>query len=368
MSEIKEKLVLIGIIESNDYSVSDCIPQKNTYDDLYDYLLDIVEFKSVPESKIMDEVVVQTGMDKNKNITGDTSKIYENDKIIIDMCYGYDNPVDDINNVAQFAKDGICGIINVSDSIKGNVVCIKSLVDARGKCTLNNITLHDITNALHKKIVKRAVMLNPPNEIVHYEYVIDPVEVLTDTERNNYKFFNFPLLGMNVTVFVEIEPSDDNINELCSAIFSKNYVKSRCIISMTNDKGIFVDIDKESDMITKILRVLCDKSQSRSKNDKNNEHENSYVVDGEKLSNNFGRLLSNRANASKISHKLNNMLSVMDINAHNEQTVHEMIKSQIHIQQTSGPEQELTELASAELASAELASAESIIKEQITES
>jgi hypothetical protein len=338
-----EKKVLIGVIETNDYSVTDCIPQKNTYDDLYDYLLDFIEFKSVPESQVMNEVSAQIGMDKHKIITGDTTKIYENNKIIIDMCYGYDNPEDDVNHVAQFAKDGICGLINVNDAIKGNVVCIKSTVNEHGKCHLENISLSDIVNAVHRKIVKRAVMINPPNEIVHYDYVIDPVEMLIDKEKENYKFFNFPFIGNDVKIFVEIEPSCDKTNDICSAIFNKNYVIGRCILTMTNDKGIFIDIDKEYDMVTKILRVLCDKSQVRSLNEKNNEDVESHIVNDEKIINNFGRLLTNRANNSKINHKLNNILCLMAENAHDEPTINELVKKQIATNELVGPKTEITE-------------------------
>lgn len=342
MASVNEKKILIGIMESNDYSVNDCIPQKNTYEDLYEIVTDFVELKSVPESQVMDEVIRQTGMEKYST-TGGTTKIFENDKIIIDMCYAYDKPSDDVNHMAQFTRDGILGLLDTRDTIRGNVVFIKSSVDANGRAKAENISLSDITTAVHRKIVKRAVILNAPNEIVHYEYVMDPVEMLSEEERNNFKYINFPFLGNDIKLFVEIEPSSDTVNELASGIFHKSIVNGRCILSMSNDKDIFVDINKESNIAQKIIKVLSDRTLSNSFNEKNNEDKESCEVNGVKVINNFSRLLTNRAKLSKIDDKFSNVMTYMENDAQNNKTAHEIIKQQLSHNELVGPKTETSE-------------------------
>lgn len=342
MAKTNEKKILIGIIESNDYSISDYIPQKNTYEDLYEFVSDIVELKSVPESQIMDEIIRQTGMEKHST-SGGTTKIYDNDKIIIDMCYAYDKTSDDVNNLAEIARDGILGLLNPKDTIRGNAVCIKSSVDVDGKCKIENISLSDITNAIHRKIVKRAVILNPPNEIVHYDYVMDPVEMLSEEERNNFKYISFPFLGNSVKLFVEIEPSNNTVNELGSGMFYKHIVSGRCILTMSNDKDIFLDIDKECNMAQKIIRVLSDRSVPNEFNEKINEDKESNIMNGIKIINNFGRLLANRARTSRVNDKFTNIMKYMENGASENQSAHEIIKMQISNNELIGPQTETTE-------------------------
>jgi hypothetical protein len=315
----------IAIILENDFTITDFNPEKINDDYIYENIIDFVKIVEINSTDQMMETIINT-LELTPNVVGNTSNINEAHDHIIQMCHTIDDQsftsTKPYNQIANCLLNGPSNDGNNNGSLKGSVVCMKSEIMADGTYNIASITINDICNIYRKKCVKRGILIEPDNENC-FHFMIDATEWLTQTEKNNYKYFEFRLLENIVRIYVELEPSIDKINTPLSSIFGKHHVKGIGLLTLLDQEGKYLDIDLE--LYNKLVAILSDKSVSRTITVDEDYHDN--IINGIKVNNNFYRILNTRYN--KFIKQYNCKYIIENTGQNDRKYLHELMQDNI---------------------------------------
>ena len=310
-------------IESNNYTIDDLNPVLIKQNELYDDINDIAKsIDNLTNDKLMETVINSLSM-VTENV-GHTTIISETHKELIQMCYlmveKKNKTVNDkINGVGQILVKGLIEMDNPEynkNIVIGTIIIMKISIN-NGKYENAKITNKDISEILYRKCVKRCIIIDPglkqENHITEVNYVIEPIEFLQLNEKMNMKYFEFNALDYIVKLFIEIEPTQNIINNDLCLVFNKYIVKGRGLLCLQNSEGVFVDVSKETyDKLMIVLKYKKKKTidqEALDKTKKNDILQHFYIV----LNNEYMKLKNYNNDNNNDNYNSENKLCLNDI-------------------------------------------------------
>jgi hypothetical protein len=263
----------VAIIKPNEFNFND----SNTIIDVKNNISNYIKFAEVSNDEEMMSVVVNT-LEMTENLLGDTFTCYENESYVYQICYLTNVNVSDnncfltnekINNISSYLNHG-------KHAINGNCILIKTKISDDNLGINCTVTIDDISTILYKRIAHTCVHLSPNSE-KEFIFSSDPFEVFQNTNIKNIKCLDIKYLNLTFSVYFELEPSINKINEKASLFINKGPVYGNVVIALKvfgEINGIedgsedFIDLDLK--LFNKIFVVMNNKDFENKLT--NNEH------------------------------------------------------------------------------------------------
>jgi hypothetical protein len=308
----------IMIIRENKlfYSQSDRNFARLTHDNIENDIEDYIEIKSIEQSTLMDEI---TTILNTPDAVAHTMRCYEDNEYIYELCYHsyIDNTKKStINNIASH-------LTKFTDKVVGNAIILKSKINYNKTCELVDISLNDIVDIYKKIFVHTGVIVMPNGTIDEYNYIFNPIDLIKPDQMNNIRFYELKIFNRVIQLFIEVNPSDNTLNEYASILYNKSLINGKVIFGM---RYTFDDVrmteteycDLTKDILKKIVYYASDNvnfSDSTSDQDINsitnsNTHQvnfnGSNTQSSEKITkvNTFYTMLDNEYNIYKAKYGL----------------------------------------------------------------
>lgn len=241
----------IAIIQPNDY-----IPTVYDTEKLKHDLEDYIKIVKVSDTQEMMEVVIKS-INLTTKQTGHTTKCFESERHMYDMCHTIQDKNYKGKDVNYIASRLVYGRLN----IYGNSVFIKSKINTDGTCSTDNLTIDDITEIYRSKFVHKAVLINSDDKINEITYVSNPTERLTPKEIENIKGLEYQFLNYVIGMYIYLLPPNTITNKDASLI-SYKHVVGPVIVTLRTIDGDIIDITQE--LYTQIITVMKNGSYSRN--------------------------------------------------------------------------------------------------------
>jgi hypothetical protein len=184
---------------------------------------------------------------------GNTTKIFQSDEYIYEMCHlihdkTFTRP-DPINNLAS--------ILIKTDEIKGNAILIKTKITDNKTCVPDRLNLYELTNIVRTKFVHQGIVVS--KDICSYEYIVNPVEVLSEKEVKNIRSIEIPYLKFIICFFIEVEPTINEINKYITMIITNNIIKGRVFVSLENlEKTEYLNLSVK--LFKELVAIMSDET------------------------------------------------------------------------------------------------------------
>lgn len=289
----------IGIIDVNDikYNESDMLHSNFIHENINETLSDFIVLKSVSNEDAMMQTIVDEVVADETSYPIHTAVIkHVNDDLYI-MCHIA--PSKEIYEELRSKSEKYNGIASYLTDM-GLRIYKKAViykVDTRNNTNkLKSITMEEITSLFINKFVHKGIILNIDDSIDEFKFIFNPVDWISPSEIQKYKFYETEILGKIFMLFVDT--SSSIVNNIATKIYS-NTIKGRVIVGMRdqytdmNDTEVrYIDIDTST--FKKVIQ-LFNNSNSCIKL-KDDEDNSGQIVDGKRIYTNFHKILANRSN------------------------------------------------------------------------
>jgi len=291
----------IAVIDVNDlkYNESEMVHPNFTQEKISDILSDYITLKEVSNENEMMEAIVDeiVGNENEYPIhTATTKNVY--DDLYLTCHISPSKEMYDELKSKSIKFNGIASYLtDVGLRIYGKAVLFK--LDTKNDANkLKSITMEEITDIFINRFIHKGVILNTNGSIDEFKFIFNPVDWISPSEINKYKYHEVEILGKVFMLFIDTTAT--TVNDVANKICSQS-LKGRVIIGMRdqysdmNDTEVrYEDID--IDTFKKVITLCSDPMQARSLVD--GEDTSGQVVNGKRMYNNFHKILKNRLSSS----------------------------------------------------------------------
>jgi hypothetical protein len=302
---------IIAKIKPNNISFETIDDANMTHNNLPSYLAPYIEFVSISNDneKFMEDIarlIIDTDDTNTGPITIQSYKCHESFDSMIYLVTVL-NPPKSSSELEKQQQNMLCRYINECFSeVYGNCILFKLTCSSKVPRaveqvtntqiqqpaqqptdiigTMSDITIRNIIDIYLSKLVHTAVMITPNNSISTISFSRIPIENSPIIEAN-CRCVNIEFLGKTIVMFMELNPTDDNINTYATIIGKKQKIMGNVVIALMSQVNTFENCNLDNELMHKILVVMSNHSISREL-DLNDE------FDPNKL--NFYRLLDER--------------------------------------------------------------------------
>lgn len=232
---------------------------------------DYIVLKEVTMDNMM-EVIVQT-INLDSQLIGDTILCYETCQYVYQLCYLNMENNGKKNNEEQM--NGIGSLLTIGRlSVYGNCVFLCSKITNKYICEPYTVNLNDIAKILYKKIIHSGVIVLSNGDVQTFKFIKDPLEKFQSDFVKNFQWIEYSFLKFNLVVFIQIKPTNDEINKKTTKLIGKYRIHGDAIIVSKLTGNEFLDLDIE--LFNKLLIVSEGPLYKRNLTDEEKK-------DGEKL-------------------------------------------------------------------------------------
>jgi hypothetical protein len=204
----------VAVIRPNKiiYSDGQFVLQNFTQNKLEDVLEDFVELKKIKQSEDLTNLILEEFYKYETIQYGHTSKIYEIDNYLYELCYIEDatQKIKDINKIGMT-------LTKYKDRVVGSCILIKNRINDINYPELASISMKEIVDVYRRHYVHTGIVINSNNTYEEYEYVINPLEQLKEN-FNKYRSIEIRFLDRIIILYFELMPETSNINKNASVL------------------------------------------------------------------------------------------------------------------------------------------------------
>lgn len=260
----------IGIIEPNTFSINDYSIQNFNFESLKEQVETYVQFKEIEENDELIKLIIET-INLPSNVHGYTTRIYHNEEYVYEMCHLIHDKIfnrDDSNN-------NLATLLIKTDKISGFAVIVKTKIISNGKYIPDKLELNELVNIVRTKIVHKGVVVG--KNVSEYEFIFSPIEMLSESEVKNLRTVEIFYLNCIICLFIEVEPSINEINKKITMITTDKIIKGRVFMVLKNkDKTEYYNLDKK--LFNKIIAIMSDNSYNSNVMNEEIEDDFYYVI------------------------------------------------------------------------------------------
>lgn len=225
-------LIDILKINSNDFEFDRKIYYRNI-DKLRNDLEKFVEVETTEISEMMDSIVGSIGL--TPETYGHSPVIHDTATNIYQLCHATESN-DTFNKVNNDKPKNNISSYLTGETITGATALISSSIDPINYlCKADTIKLDDLADILYKKFIHRGIFItaNDLEEVIEFEYFDHPIElynVQSEDEFNNYKILSCDFLGFNLSMVIQINPTNDVVNKRATRIYGTNKINGDVLL------------------------------------------------------------------------------------------------------------------------------------------
>jgi hypothetical protein len=179
-------------------------------------------------------------------------------------------------------------------TIYGKVMLMKFKINDDSTCTSVDFLPDELASILHTKIYHTGLRVGagPDDKMIEFYYSVDPTEILSQDQISNSQWMNVGFLGLDIIMFVEVEPVYKNINNIGSVIFGKGSVQGDIILVLKSEHNEYLDL--HIPLLKKILALFANPQLSKKMT--TDENVVGKSINKSRLTTNPFRILSHRYN------------------------------------------------------------------------
>lgn len=174
------------------------------------------------------------------DMTIHTTNIYEENDYVYQMyhltTYYNSKEFENINKkIISLKKNGISNILcdNMYD-VYGKSIVLKYRINSDYSVTMLDLDFNDFLKLFTNKKINKGVYISVNGELKDTEYIGNPLSwILSHEKRDNYRYYEKEIMGKIFMFFIEVNPTDDKINEFATSMF-KSIIKGNIFIAVRN--------------------------------------------------------------------------------------------------------------------------------------
>ena len=283
----------IVLIKPGSFAIDKSIFTKDiTNEQISQLVTNKLEFINTDLEGMMNIVVDTIKLQADK--IGDTTLCYEDSKSIFQLCH-YKNSnnggIDDDTTLNELASLLTLG----NESVYGDAILICSAIKEDYTCQPASIGMKEVVSLIYNKIVHIGVLINNNGDVREFKFVKDPLENYDETEVANYQWMELPFLNFNLILFVQVVPSDKQINKKVTKLAGRFSVQGDCILVSKSAENEFLNLDGR--LFDKLLKLSTGPLAARNLNE--NEKKDNEKVNNLPLVYNRYHILEERYNKYK---------------------------------------------------------------------
>lgn len=277
----------IANIKENKFQLGEEDIKSLTMDGLKSKLEEHCHLEEVSMENMMEKIVTYTGLDKDTICA--TSICYEDESYIYQLCHispeennkkGED---EHINGVSSY-------LVYDGKTVYGNGVIMKSKIGDDGICTTSNLTLDDIAKIVYQKLVHKCVKIDVNGNTSEHTYLFDPLECVSDEDKEDYKPLELPLLNHNFIVYIKPNENREDPNKKMTRLAGNGIIDGDVILSSKATDRIFSDVTEE--MVEDLDKICWGRFKNRYLSE--DEKQAGQKKDGKSIVSNKFTIVKNR--------------------------------------------------------------------------
>lgn len=304
----------ICIINANTLNMNDYMDEQ-LFSSLHEHIKKIITFKEISSNEELIKTTVET-LDLPTDIFGNTTRIYQTKNHIYEMLHLIHDKSfqrnDNENGVATW-------LMKDHEIIRGNILIVKTKMLKDKTCIPSKMTFKDLLKILHSKAIHRGIFVNN-NEITEYSYKISPIETITGTERTNLRSIEINYLDMLLIIFVELKPSNDNVNEYATMIMKNEIVYGRVFFSLASITRL-ERFDLTKKLFKQIIAIMSDSTFTTQITTE--EDVQDRLLNEKRMTTNIYRIISDRYNKFINEH---GMIAYIKYDLSERKNIHEVMQ------------------------------------------
>lgn len=235
------------------------VPENNyTYDYTSDTLLNdvskLVKLIEIEEDQLMPSII--STLNLSPELLGSTDTCFEDEDLnIFQVCHIlYNKDYPELNKFGSI-------LVSSDVPVFGKCVIIKTQIQNDNTCVLKSITLQEIANMFKSKMLHKGILIkndSDNNVISSFTYKTDPMELYKDVDViTNYRWFDLPLCGAHLIVFIELNPIKNILNSKATILSRKKALHGDIVVVLKTENNQYIDLDEK--LLNKILSIQSDK-------------------------------------------------------------------------------------------------------------
>jgi hypothetical protein len=268
-------------IKINNFYLNDNIKANDiSKEKLKKNLLKFVEPISVSLDTMMESIVDIINLEKYE--IGDTSLSFENEKVIYQICH-MRRKYKESDQTSKETFNCIATSLSTSkETIYSTAVLLCSSINDDGTCTPKDINFDDFVNLYYSKIVHKALLIEPNDNVTEILFKKSPFEDI-DEDHLNYRYSDQTFFGLRLHINGQLEPKPNILNKKMTKIYGNRKVYGKIILIIKSHDYNVCDIDKK--LLDKLLCISEGPLSSRNL-------ESHEMINRKETDNNMSRVMN----------------------------------------------------------------------------
>ncbi len=230
----------VCILKPNDISFTehDNYLANFTKEKIEDYLEDYIEIKN-PSNETDFINLLMKEINPTNETTIHSTVVNEDNNYVYQMTHLalFDAQFKEINaEIIKRKKNNIANMLCDNNyQVYSSVLLTKSKINSDNSITEDNITESNIYDIFKNKKVQKGVLVESNEKMREIEFVGHPLSWVDPNKGNNYRFYEVEFLGKVFMIFIEKQPTNNNLNKNANLLYGgKNPIVGDVFIVVRN--------------------------------------------------------------------------------------------------------------------------------------